>query len=91
MYVNPSSFCNQFREELIRELGLMEQLCCPLCIITYVDVYQEGCCGPEGCVFEYAEPLENVVRYWKEAVLKEMARMEDDGTLLAKWKGLLGN
>ncbi len=40
--------------------------------------------------FEYSNtPVERVVGYWKEAVLKQMARLEDDGVLLAKWTSLL--
>ncbi len=94
MYVNPSSVANLFRSELIKDLNLVESLCCPYCVITYVDGDYEGCCYYDStglnCVFEYSNtPVEKVVGYWKEAVLKQMGRLEDDGALLAKWSALL--
>lgn len=59
--INPCKFANQFMTELIQDLQLMTTLCCPKCIITYVDNDQEGCCyysETDGklelnCVFDY--------------------------------------
>ncbi len=42
--VSPYKFANQFREELIIDLKLCSTLCCPKCVITYVDGSVEGCC-----------------------------------------------
>lgn len=42
--VSPYKFANQFRDELIKDLKLNSEYCCPKCIITYVDGSIEGCC-----------------------------------------------
>jgi hypothetical protein len=42
--VSPYKFANQFCDELIKDLKLTSDLCCPKCVITYVDGSVEGCC-----------------------------------------------
>lgn len=41
--VNPSEFCNQFRDELIADLELSPSIVCPKCCITYVGEYEDCC------------------------------------------------
>ena len=41
--VNPAPFVNQFRAELIADLGLSPSISCPKCCITYVGEYDDCC------------------------------------------------
>ena len=90
---NPSEYANKFRADLIADLELTPSLCCPNCVITYVDGDQEGCCyysrrgGALNCVFDFDEPIsmKEVVREWVYAVLKECRRM-GGAQLEAKWR-----
>ena len=41
--VNPSDFCNQFRDELIADLKLSPSIVCPKCCITYIGEYEDCC------------------------------------------------
>jgi hypothetical protein len=40
---NPSEFVNQFRAELIEDLGLSPSISCPKCCIMYVGEYDDCC------------------------------------------------
>jgi hypothetical protein len=96
--LNPREYANQFREELITDLYLEETLCCPNCVITYIDGDCEGCCfysyDEEGenqralilnCVFDFEEKgssMKEVIDAWVDAVLKTMK----EDALVEKWK-----
>jgi hypothetical protein len=89
---NPSEYANKFRADLIADLELSPSLCCPNCVITYVDGDQEGCCYYSrrrvlNCVFDFDEPIsmKEVVREWVYAVLKECRRI-GGAQLEAKWR-----
>lgn len=89
---NPSEYANKFRADLITDLELTASLCCPNCVITYVDGDQEGCCyysrrGKLNCIFDFDEPISmaEVVREWIYAVLKEIKR-EKGEEMEAKWR-----
>jgi hypothetical protein len=95
---NPQEFCAQFRDELHRDLGYTPSLCCPKCVITYIDTGYEGDCYHDSednmaivCAFDYEDtPLTEVIGYWKEAVLKccRFAEGEDPEKtgLTEKWR-----
>jgi hypothetical protein len=97
---NPQEFCAQFRDELQRDLGYTPSLCCPKCVITYIDTGYEGDCyhdgegGPIVCAFDYDNtPLPEVVGYWKEGVLKCCRFVEEENPekvgLNEKWRKIL--
>jgi hypothetical protein len=98
--LNPREYANKFREELIIDLRLNESLCCPNCIITYINGDQEGCCFysyAEGskpkkhrplvlnCVFDYEEKGSSMKEVINTWIEAVLKLMEED-ELVEKWK-----
>lgn len=91
--VNPEEFSNKFRDDLIKDLELVSSLCCPKCIITYVDGNYEGNCfysdenGKElNCVYDFEDiSMKEVINEWIYGVLK-IIRKEKGELLAGKWK-----
>lgn len=89
-------FANQFREELITDLELVSSLCCPKCIITYVDGNYEGNCfyaDTRGkklqCVYDFdAGTMKEAIGEWIDGVLKTCKRLKGD-ELVTKWRARL--
>jgi hypothetical protein len=99
--VNPSEFCNQFREALSVDLGLSER-CCPRCLLHYPDLGLPDACHWEEdggevtlqCVYDYEGPpakqeqmLIEARSQWIADVLKVFERKEDVA-LYAKWRAI---
>lgn len=99
--VNPSAFCNQFREALTADLGLSER-CCPRCLLHYPDLGLPDACYWEEdggelvlhCVYDYEGKLTKQEQILKEArdqwiadVLKACQQKGGDA-LHAKWLAL---
>jgi hypothetical protein len=95
MVVNPMKFANQFREELIADLELVPSLCCPKCVITYVDGNYEGNCfyaDTRGkklqCVYDFdGGTMKEAISEWIDGVLKCLRGKDDE--LVAKWRARL--
>jgi hypothetical protein len=80
MINNPEHFCNQHKKELIEDLKLTPSLCCPKCIVNYIDNTYEDSCRLEEieenmelvCQFDYYDTkIETIIKYWITDVLKQ--------------------
>jgi hypothetical protein len=93
MINNPEKFCNQYKKELIQDLKLTEKLCCPKCIINYVNNDYDDTCRLEEndeivelvCQFDYYDTkMETIIKYWITGVLKQCYQVGGID-LYAKW------
>ncbi len=98
MSINPSEFANKFRSELIADLELVSSLCCPKCVITYVDGNYDGNCfyaDENGtnlqCIYDFEGcSMKEAISEWIDGVVKECRRRISD-ELADKWKERLTN
>lgn len=96
--VNPCKYAQQFRNELIIDLELTPSLCCPKCIITYVDNWTDGCCSYSAskepvlnCIYDFENTNEEeAIREWQDGVLKMLRRYYRDD-LEEKWRQYFAN
>jgi len=102
--VNPSEFCNQFRDRLVADLRLSTHTC-PRCVLNYPDCDVPDTCYWEDngaseltlhCVYDFQGRVEEREQMLKEArtvwltdVLKECYRI-GGVDLYTKWLGIFG-
>lgn len=76
----------QHRAELLIDLELMPSLCCPKCVINYIDPDYDDSCLADCCQYEFEAPTSHmeILQEWIEDVLREAYRTAGI-RLYSKW------